>query len=285
MPAVGARVGDRLVLLVERLRKRQRALCAESVEPVGMPLELGQVVEQRRRLAAAALLHGLDIGPPGLGALKDLPRRLTIRRQPLLALPSLKPEIHTAVALAISGLEVGVHLQVVFGHEVPDGLLALNQHGQGGCLDAPHRQHAGLFGRPRAEGVEPGEVEPDQPVRSLAAASGVRQSVEFARGPQAAEAIADRRGRQGRDPQTVHRLGRPGQVVDLAEDELALTTRVRRADDPRDLSAVQDLLDDAELVRALFVNAKRPFPGQHRQRVAPPEAPAGIDLVGLGKPH
>ena len=51
MPAVGARIADQLVPFVQRLRDVERLLRAEAVQAVGVPLQLRQVVEQRRRHA------------------------------------------------------------------------------------------------------------------------------------------------------------------------------------------------------------------------------------------
>ena len=46
VPAVGARVADQLVPLVESLRHIQRLLRAEAEQPVGVPLQFRQVVER-----------------------------------------------------------------------------------------------------------------------------------------------------------------------------------------------------------------------------------------------
>ncbi len=50
--AVGARIGEHLVLLVERLRDRERRPRREAEARVGLALQAGQVVEQRRGLRA-----------------------------------------------------------------------------------------------------------------------------------------------------------------------------------------------------------------------------------------
>ena len=69
---VGARVGERLVLLVELLGGGQRAAGGEAVQRVGVALERGEVVEQLRALG---LLLGLELGDRAglaLGLLDDL---------------------------------------------------------------------------------------------------------------------------------------------------------------------------------------------------------------------
>src|SRR3712207_4663071 len=58
---VRARVGDRLVLLVEALRGRERASGGEAVERVRVTLEGGQVVEKLRLLALLLLLELRDL--------------------------------------------------------------------------------------------------------------------------------------------------------------------------------------------------------------------------------
>ena len=59
--AVGARVAEELLLLVERLRDVQRLLRREAEEPVGVALQLGEVVEERRREPARLRLDRLDL--------------------------------------------------------------------------------------------------------------------------------------------------------------------------------------------------------------------------------
>ena len=46
---VGTRVGQHLVLFVERLRQRQRGLGRETEAAVGFALQAGQIEEQRRQ--------------------------------------------------------------------------------------------------------------------------------------------------------------------------------------------------------------------------------------------
>jgi hypothetical protein len=51
MPAVGPRIREQLVPLVERLRGVERGFRGRAEEPVRVALQLGQVVEERRRVA------------------------------------------------------------------------------------------------------------------------------------------------------------------------------------------------------------------------------------------
>jgi hypothetical protein len=54
MPAVGARVADQLVPFIESLRDIQGPLRTEAEQPVGVPLQFGQIVQRRRS-------HPLDL--------------------------------------------------------------------------------------------------------------------------------------------------------------------------------------------------------------------------------
>ena len=69
--AGGARVGDELSLLVERLGGPQRALGREAVAGVGVALELGQVIEERRLLGRRLLLRLADGPRPAAHLLRD----------------------------------------------------------------------------------------------------------------------------------------------------------------------------------------------------------------------
>ena len=130
--------------------------------------------------------------------------------------------------------------------------------------------------------VGPGEVHADEPIRAAAGPRRVRQVVEFAAGAQFPETVADSGRRQRRDPEAVNWLVTPRGFVDLPEDEFAFASRVSGADDPLDLGAGQDALDDLELVAAALVYEQRPLGRQHRQGVTAPCLPIRVDLVRLG---
>ena len=55
-----------------------------------------------------------------------------------------------------------------------------------------------------------------------------------------------------------------GGFVDVAEDQLALASGIGRGDDAAYLLARQNLLDDLELIAALFIDDERPLGRQHR---------------------
>jgi hypothetical protein len=97
------------------------------------------------------------------------------------------------------------------------------------------------------EGRGAGEVHAHEPVGPAASAGGVGQRVEIAAGTETLEALADRLGRQRRQPEPAHRLPAAGLLVEVAEDQLPLPPRVRRADDEA-MQAARGLSGGAPLI-------------------------------------
>jgi hypothetical protein len=84
-------------------------------------------------------------------------------------------------------LEAGDDLEVILGHEVADGQLALDEHGEGRGLDAADRD---VLVERQAVGAR--QVHADQPVGAAAAAGGVGEAVVVGAAAQAREAVEDR---------------------------------------------------------------------------------------------
>ena len=72
--------------------------------------------------------------------------------------------------------------------EAADPRVPLRQHGQGGCLDAPHIQRAVV-----EDGEKTGGVDPHQPVRFLAAECRLIQGFILRTRPEVGKALPDRR--------------------------------------------------------------------------------------------
>ncbi len=138
---VGTRVGQHLVLLIQRLRQAQRGLGGEAEARVGLALQRGQVVQagaglraglgflgHRRRLALGGRGDrvGLGLRPDAVGALLGILGVLLERGVEPLAL-----------VLAGLGVERAADLPVVARDDVlADLLLALHDDGQRGRLHA-----------------------------------------------------------------------------------------------------------------------------------------------------
>ena len=128
--AGGARVGDELSLLVERLGGAQRALRGETVAGVGVALQLGQVVEERRLLRRRLLLRLADGSRPAAHLLRYTVRGLLLGEAVLFV---LEPD---AVVGAPFAREAGVDGPELLGLEVLYLPLAVDQELQGRGLDA-----------------------------------------------------------------------------------------------------------------------------------------------------
>ena len=76
---VGARIGERLVLLVQALRGAERAPRGEAVAGVGLALERREVVQHRRALALLLLVELGDRALLALARLDDRERLLLAR--------------------------------------------------------------------------------------------------------------------------------------------------------------------------------------------------------------
>ena len=164
---VRARVGDRLVLLVELLRRRERPPRAEAEERVCMALERGEVVEELRRLALLLLLELRDRA--------GLPGRLLDDRLGLVLLDPLPAQVAPAVEPLAGRGEAGLDEPVRLGDERPDLQLAADDERERRRLHAAERDGA-VEGGAQADGGGARRVHADQPVRFRARAGRLLSS-------------------------------------------------------------------------------------------------------------
>jgi len=80
------------VALVEPLGEFEGSLCRESEQPVGVALQLGEVVEPRRWQPSRLRAPRLDDGTAGERPRDDSPRLLPIRGKPLVELLGVLPK-------------------------------------------------------------------------------------------------------------------------------------------------------------------------------------------------
>src|ERR687891_349419 len=147
---VGARVGERLVLLVEALGGGQRATRREAVERVGVALQRRQVVQELRALALLLLLELRDLAGLAGDRLDDRGGR-GLGREPLAA------QVAARVRPVLRRLEARLHEPVGLGLEGADLLLAAGHQGQRGGLHAAERDGAVERGA-QADAGRPGGV-------------------------------------------------------------------------------------------------------------------------------
>ena len=170
--AVGARVGDRLLLLVEPLRHLERLLRAPAEEAVRVALQLREVEEERRRNAPRLRLDRLDRRRARLHARDDRGRcRPVLRKAPAAVLLHRRVEPGSPVPPRLP-FERRDDLEVLLRNEGADRQLPFDEHRERRRLDAPHREL--LVG---GQGERAGEVHPDEPVGPAPAARRVGEPV------------------------------------------------------------------------------------------------------------
>ncbi len=235
VPGVGSRIGQHLELLIERLGDLQRPPCGEAETVAGLPLQRGEVIQQR-----SCLTGGLDglLDDPGLAdaALGDGPcAGLVPDALGLLVLVSfvLLERLVDPAALILAGL----HFKKRDGFEIGAGLeggdfpLALGEDGKRGRLHAANRSEAetAVAGVQRCQGA--GAVDADDPVTFTAAFGGVGQGLHLLVAAQFFEGLKDGALGHRLHPEALDRLLRLGGVNDVSEDELPLAPGVAGIDE------------------------------------------------------
>ena len=216
--AGGARVGDELSLLVERLGGPQRALGREAEAGVGVALELGQVVEERRLLRRRLLLRLADGPRPAAHLLRYPVRGFSLGQAVLLF---LEPD---AVVGTPVTREAGVDGPELLGLEVLYLPLAVDQKLQGRGLDAADGEDVAAASE--ADRVGAGGVHADDPVRLSPAAGRVFEGLHRRALAQSAETLPYRLVGEGGDPEPQNGLPATRETVQVGEDELSLPPRV-----------------------------------------------------------
>ena len=206
-PAVRPGIGQQL-LFVERLRVVQGLLSRVAEQTVGLPLEGGQVVELGRHLF---LLLAGDSGADRRIISAGHPQGLRLLRggDPLTdCLGSIQGKANMVVLLLL---------------EAGDLPVPVHQHDKGRRLHPPHIQGAVVEDRKKSCGIDP-----DEPVRFLAAEGGLIQRVILRAGAQIGKTLPDGRVLHRGDPQPGEGLGATRHLIDQPEDELTLPPGICR---------------------------------------------------------
>ncbi len=283
---VRARVGEDLVLLVQRLGERERGSRREAEAAVGLALQRGEVVEHRgdagrrfRFLGDLARLAGAlrdERDRPGL-----FPEALGARVGILVLLAEGLVEPAAGV-FAAAAPERALHLPIVARLEHADLFLALDQDGERGRLHPSHRRELEAAGLRVERGHGPRSIDADQPVRFRAAHRGVGERAHLLVRAQPLEAVANGCGGHRLQPQPADGLGRLRELHDVAEDELALPPGVAGVDELADVLALEELQQRLETVLVLLDGLQRE-PRRDRRQVG--EGPlAALHLLLFGHP-
>ena len=219
-------------------------------QPVCLPLQGGQVVQLGRLLRLFLPHHRYTHGPlpvtdipDGLGVLHSwdfFRNRLgSLKRQP--------------------------HMMVFLLAEQNDLAVTVGQHRQGGRLHPPHIQSAVV-----KDGEQAACVDPNKPVRLLAAKCRLIQRVIVRAGAQGGKALPDRRILHRRNPETGERLGTSGSLIDQPEDQLTLAPRVAGVDQFRHIRAFHQGTENVELVSLFLGHHIAEGVGQDGKVLIPP---------------
>ena len=253
--AVRAGIGAEL-LFIEGLQVVKRLLCGIAQRAVGIPLERGQVVEQRRFLRFLRALHRLDRDRlTGAGGGKS------VRLRFFFELFGHGGKIAAAKIYRVKG----------FRAERPDLRLPLDDERQRGRHDAPNIQGAVVQHR-----KEPCGVDAHQPVRAGAAEGGLVQPVVFPSRTKVRKALFDGGVLHGGDPKPLHGLCAACHVVDGAEDKLPLAPRVAGVDDLGHVLPAHEVPQHLELFGFVRFQREAPACGQDGQIVI---APLGVLFI------
>ena len=257
--AVGTGIGRDLVDLVELLQGVQRLFGREAKVDVGILLQGGQVVGERRFLAHVDLLHRDDLSFPAHQRIRQL----------------LELLLAGDVAVAIRVLPGGAEGQEVRFQGVVEGagegvpfILPLGHQREGRRLDASGRELGVIVAGQRA-----GDVHADIPVRGGAALRRMVEVLVQAGGLQGGETFTDGLVGLAADPQPFRLSLVACHLHDPAGDQLPFASGVGGNHQAGDVVAGKESLDHLELLLALLDDHLLQGIGKHGQGAHRPALP------------
>ena len=180
--AVGARVGDELVALVEALADVEHPLGIHAEPLGGIDLQAGEVVGQRRRLLAGLLLHRFDLCRLAVDPAHHLVGQRPVEHPPLLILPrqaGFRWQPLGGEALVAIGQQMGQHLVEGFGDEGLDLEIPPHHQPQQRGLHPANREQLAATGLAAEQGIGAGHVDAVEPVGPTAGQRRDRQRHEL----------------------------------------------------------------------------------------------------------
>ncbi|MCE3247341.1 MAG: hypothetical protein K0R41_1166 [Geminicoccaceae bacterium] len=252
---IRARIGKDLVLLVERLGERQCHPCGEAEAAIRFTLQARQIEQEWRELRGRLGFFRGDAFPPTAGRYHcGGPRRVPdALRFALAVVILLEGRIEpSAGVLTGLGTEAAVHFPVVTRREGADLVFTLHEDRKRGRLHPAHRSEveAALL---RVEGGHRARsVDADQPVGFRATLGGVSERQQLPVGAQLGKSLADRLLRHRLQPQPLDWLLRARVLHEVAEDQLALASRVAGVDEGSDVLALDEPQQEVQAVLALL---------------------------------
>ena len=124
---------------------------------------------------------------------------------------------------------------------------------------------ASVQGAVVGDGEQPRSVDADEPVGAFPAACGGKEPVIVRTGAQITEGTAYLGFLHRVEPEAQRGLGAAREVVEVAEDKLALASRVAGVYDLRDVVPEHEAAKDAELFSLVLRHSVAPVMGQYGQ--------------------
>lgn len=201
------------MFLIQPLHGAEGFLGRHLVELIGIPLQLGKIVEHGRRGGFFGGVYADDPEFPALHRRGD-PFGLFLFKDPCLPLRILPGDKKPA--------QIGLYHPVIAGNKVLNRPLTGDDQREGGGLHPPSRKL-----RAEAAGEGAGDVQPHHPVGLRPADRRLIEGDVIPPVLQAGEAIPDGFVSLGGDPQPFHRLAAPRFLKDPAGDQFPLPPRRR----------------------------------------------------------
>ena len=258
-PGIGAEL-----LFIQVLQIVQGLLGGVSQQPVGVSLEGGQVIKGGRLLGLVLVLHLFHRGSRTLTSSFQLLGGGLVRH----ALPGNREtgqlQRDRVKRHRLEGVDLGLPLDDEGqrrGHDAPD-------------IDGPVVQHR----------KQPGGVDTHQPICLGAAEGRIPQTVIVRAGAQVRKALPDGGILHRGNPEPLHGLLAARQLVDGAEDQLALASGVAGVHHLGHIRGVHQLFQHIKLLPFVLAHHHLPMVRQNGQIVIAPLCVVGVISVGVGQP-
>ena len=209
-PTVRAGISTKL-FLIEALCVVQRLLGRIGEDRVGLALEGGQIVEPGRSFGLFLLGNTMD------------------RDRLALAQPGQIRRFLFALQLFTRNskrVQIELHREEGFRHKGADLCFPLDDHGKRRGHDAPDAQLVMV-----EQGEKAGGIDANQPIGFGTAERGLIQPLIFAAVLEQPKALPNGLILHGGEPEALDRLLAAGELIHIAEDQLAFTPGVTGVDD------------------------------------------------------
>ena len=262
--AVRSRIGQQL-LFVQCLCVIKGLFGGKAKDPVGLPLQGGQVIELGRLLRLFLPRHGNTNGlRSGTGRLDGV------------CFASIRKAAAYCVRVAYTDMDDVIFLFL----EIRDLGVALHQQIQGRCLDAAHGQ--GLVVQ---HGEKPGGVDAHQPIGFRPAQGRLIQRVIVRSRFQVCKAVPDGAVLHTGNPEALERLLTACHLIDETENEFTLAPGVSGANQAGHVGVLHQGAQNVKLLLFLVGDDVLPHFWEDRQILIAPFFETLVISASVGKGH